>query len=107
MPAAGFALLFAHRMLTRYAPRAVSAAEVQAIADVLQEHATGWLRRALRPVVQSILKDGSLQARTLPPSRAPSPSVHTFVHVPCAHTLCSHPLLTPSVHTLCSHPRWT
>ena len=60
MAACGFALLFVYKMRTKYSPVTMGGDEVTVMLETLHEVAGGWLRRPLRAVVQSVLKDVTL-----------------------------------------------
>ena len=60
MAACGFALLFVYKLRTKYSPVTMAEDEVSVMLETLHEVASGWLRRPLRAVVQSVLKDVTL-----------------------------------------------
>ena len=55
-----YVLLFVHNLRTRYVNAAMTADEVAHLLESLEDSALAWLRRPLRPVVQSIVTDTSL-----------------------------------------------
>ena len=60
MAACGFALLFCYKLRTKYSPVTMGEDEVTVMLETLHEVASGWLRRPLRAVVQSVLRDVTL-----------------------------------------------
>lgn len=56
----GFALLFVYKLRAKYSPIAMSEAEVNVMLETLHDAASGWLKRPLRAVVQSVLRDRAL-----------------------------------------------
>ena len=60
MAACGLALLFCYKLRTKYSPVTMGEDEVSVMLETLHEVASGWLRRPLRAVVQSVLRDVTL-----------------------------------------------